>query len=47
VRHGDRARTAHDISADTKHRYQLPDRVCRLIDRHTQAVQARQHIWID
>ncbi|MGO8771719.1 hypothetical protein [Mycobacterium sp.] len=39
---GDRARTAHDIAADTTHRDQVPDRVCRLIDRHTHAVQARQ-----
>jgi hypothetical protein len=37
----DRARTAHDVAADTD-RDQLPDRVASLLDRRTRAVAARR-----
>jgi conjugative relaxase-like TrwC/TraI family protein len=40
--HDEQARTAHHIAADTADRDQLPDRVRRLLDRRTHAVQARR-----
>ena len=48
--HDDQARTAHGIAADAEDRDQLPDRVRRLLDRRTEAVQARRTAyrhWVD
>ena len=41
----ERPRTAHDIAADTQDRDQLPERVRRLLDRRTHAVQARRSTY--
>ena len=40
--HDEQARTADDIAAETADRDQLPDRVRRLLDRRTGAVQRRR-----
>ena len=46
----ERARTAHDIAADTTNRGELPDRVRHLLDRRTHAGRRRRaayHTWCD
>lgn len=43
--HDERARTAHDIAADTQDRDQLPDRVRGLLDRRAYALQARRSVY--
>ena len=40
--HDEKARSAHDIAANTDDRDQLPERVRRLLDRRTHAVHARR-----